>query len=58
MVVSCMVRSGHGVCDQASRQCMCEAFWMQDIFRKHFGDGDSNCGTVNYSFLFKKFSIL
>ncbi|KAG8272484.1 hypothetical protein J6590_040639 [Homalodisca vitripennis] len=35
--------SGHGVCDQATRQCMCEAFWMQDLFRKHFGDGDSNC---------------
>lgn len=35
--------SGHGVCEQATRNCLCEAFWMQDLIRKHFGDGDSNC---------------
>lgn len=36
--------SGHGICDQATRQCLCEAFWMQDLIKKNlFGDGDSNC---------------
>ncbi|GLH15388.1 Dyslexia-associated protein KIAA0319-like protein [Gryllus bimaculatus] len=35
--------SGHGVCDQATRQCLCEAFWMQDLIAKHLGSGDSNC---------------
>nr|CAD7399336.1 unnamed protein product [Timema poppensis] len=35
--------SGHGVCDQASRQCLCEAFWMQDLISKYLRDGDSNC---------------
>ncbi|KAG7209539.1 hypothetical protein KM043_015619 [Ampulex compressa] len=35
--------SGHGVCDQETRQCMCEAFWMQNLIQKYFGNGDSNC---------------
>ncbi|XP_063227382.1 dyslexia-associated protein KIAA0319-like protein isoform X2 [Bacillus rossius redtenbacheri] len=35
--------SGHGVCDQATRQCLCEAFWMQDLISKHFQNGESNC---------------
>ncbi|KAJ1521882.1 hypothetical protein ONE63_002221 [Megalurothrips usitatus] len=35
--------SGHGVCDKVSRLCLCEAFWMQNLFRKYFGDNESNC---------------
>ncbi|CAG2116567.1 unnamed protein product [Medioppia subpectinata] len=35
--------SNHGSCDQYSKQCLCEAFWMQDIIRFHFGDRESNC---------------
>lgn len=35
--------SGHGVCDEATRQCLCEAFWMQDLISKHLRNGDSNC---------------
>ncbi|XP_021932800.1 dyslexia-associated protein KIAA0319-like protein isoform X2 [Zootermopsis nevadensis] len=35
--------SGHGVCDQTTRQCLCEAFWMQNLITKHLGSGDSNC---------------
>ncbi|XP_029033013.1 dyslexia-associated protein KIAA0319 [Osmia bicornis bicornis] len=35
--------SGHGVCDQETRLCMCEAFWMQNLIQKYFGNGDSNC---------------
>ena len=37
--------SGHGTCDESSRRCLCEAFWMQSFVRKYFGDGESNCGT-------------
>jgi hypothetical protein len=36
--------TGHGVCDQVTRQCLCEAFWMQNLIVKHLGSGDSNCG--------------
>ncbi|XP_023702907.1 dyslexia-associated protein KIAA0319-like protein isoform X3 [Cryptotermes secundus] len=35
--------SGHGVCDQVTRQCLCEAFWMQNLITKHLGSGDANC---------------
>lgn len=29
---------------------MCEAFWMQNLIQKYFGNGDSNCGMSNRSF--------
>ncbi|KAL1122383.1 hypothetical protein AAG570_003788 [Ranatra chinensis] len=35
--------SGHGICEQETRLCLCEAFWMQDLFNKYLGDGESNC---------------
>ncbi|CAL1295459.1 unnamed protein product [Larinioides sclopetarius] len=35
--------SGHGICDPYTKHCVCEAFWMQDIFRYNFGDKESNC---------------
>ncbi|GFX42295.1 dyslexia-associated protein KIAA0319-like protein [Trichonephila clavipes] len=35
--------SGHGMCDPYTKHCVCEAFWMQDIFRYNFGDKESNC---------------
>ncbi|XP_015600421.1 dyslexia-associated protein KIAA0319-like protein [Cephus cinctus] len=35
--------SGHGVCDQETRQCLCEAFWMQNFIQKYFGNSESNC---------------
>lgn len=38
--------SGHGTCDQSTRECLCEAFWMQSLMREYFGDGDSNCGMI------------
>ncbi|CAG2163621.1 unnamed protein product [Oppiella nova] len=36
--------SNHGSCDQYSKRCLCEAFWMEDLFRYHLGDRESNCG--------------
>lgn len=36
--------SFHGTCDQYTKRCMCEAFWMENIIRLYFGDNQSNCG--------------
>lgn len=35
--------SGHGRCDQHTKQCMCEAFWMQDFIRTKLLHGENNC---------------
>nr|XP_022906199.1 dyslexia-associated protein KIAA0319-like protein isoform X1 [Onthophagus taurus] len=37
--------SGHGVCNELSRKCTCESFWMEDLFKIYLSDGyeDSNC---------------
>ncbi|XP_015173738.1 PREDICTED: dyslexia-associated protein KIAA0319 [Polistes dominula] len=47
--------SGHGVCDQETRQCMCEAFWMQNLIQKYFGNGESNC---DWSILYVLIALL
>lgn len=36
--------SGHGVCNQATRLCECESYWIQNFVRSHLMDGKSNCG--------------
>jgi len=36
--------SGHGVCDQETRSCLCETFWMHDLHEQYFGSGESTCG--------------
>ncbi|XP_033727341.1 dyslexia-associated protein KIAA0319-like protein isoform X2 [Pecten maximus] len=41
--------SNHGHCDIKTRKCVCEAFWMQDLFVAYFMDGESNC---NWSVLY------
>ncbi|KAJ8931838.1 hypothetical protein NQ314_015235, partial [Rhamnusium bicolor] len=36
--------SGHGVCNEQTRKCECEAFWMQDMFKVYLKtDEDSDC---------------
>ncbi|XP_078332823.1 dyslexia-associated protein KIAA0319-like protein isoform X1 [Crassostrea virginica] len=35
--------SGHGFCDNRSKTCVCEAFWMQNFFIFHVMNGESNC---------------
>lgn len=35
--------SGHGVCNSETRACMCETFWMPDLFY-FWGIGPANCG--------------
>lgn len=34
--------SGHGHCDSHTKQCICEAFWMEDLVRLKIY-GESNC---------------
>lgn len=41
--------SNHGHCDIKTRKCICDAFWMQDLFVSYFTDGESNC---NWSVLY------
>lgn len=40
--------SGHGVCDAETLACMCETFWMPDIFY-YWGVSEANC---NWSILY------
>ncbi|XP_064483998.1 dyslexia-associated protein KIAA0319-like protein isoform X2 [Ornithodoros turicata] len=35
--------SAHGSCDVYTKRCVCEAFWMEDLFRSYLGDRESNC---------------
>lgn len=35
--------SGHGVCNSETRACLCETFWMPDIFY-FWGVAEANCG--------------
>ncbi|CAG0897405.1 unnamed protein product [Darwinula stevensoni] len=35
--------SYHGKCDQATRECICDSFWVQNPFRRHLGDKERNC---------------
>ncbi|XP_018432099.1 PREDICTED: dyslexia-associated protein KIAA0319-like protein homolog [Nanorana parkeri] len=35
--------SMHGHCNSVTKRCVCDPFWMENFFRRQFGDGDSNC---------------
>ncbi|XP_066137669.1 dyslexia-associated protein KIAA0319-like protein [Euwallacea fornicatus] len=36
--------SGHGVCNEVTRECTCEVFWMHDMFKVYLEPGeDSDC---------------
>ncbi|CAL1530068.1 unnamed protein product [Lymnaea stagnalis] len=35
--------SGHGHCDQKTKQCVCEAFWMPNFFTSSMFSAESNC---------------
>ena len=39
--------SGHGICNSETRACMCETFWMPDIFY-FWGISQGNCGKFFY----------
>jgi hypothetical protein len=35
--------SGHGSCDQRTKRCHCDVFWMENPFTAHTGRHESNC---------------
>lgn len=39
--------SGHGVCNSQTRACMCETFWMPDVFY-FWGVSEPNCGKFHF----------
>lgn len=39
--------SGHGVCNDDTRACFCEAFWMPS-FGYFWGFQEANCGNIKY----------
>uniref|UniRef100_A0A4W3HSH4 KIAA0319 n=1 Tax=Callorhinchus milii TaxID=7868 RepID=A0A4W3HSH4_CALMI len=43
--VVCFLKcSGHGYCDPFSKRCICYPFWMENLMRRYFDNGESNCG--------------
>jgi len=34
---------GHGVCEQATRECVCQPAWMENIFSRRMLGGEPNC---------------
>lgn len=38
--------SGHGVCQDSpgGRECLCNAFWMENFLKRRYGSGERNCG--------------
>lgn len=41
----CLLRcSGRGQCDPITKECSCDPFWTENVFRRYLGDGESNCG--------------
>ena len=45
--------SGHGKCQEATRQCICEPFWIENGVRTHLMDGKRNCGKHVFTNVFK-----
>ncbi|RXM96527.1 Dyslexia-associated protein KIAA0319 [Acipenser ruthenus] len=39
----------HGHCDPVTKRCVCYPFWMENLIRRYFGDGASNCGIKHRS---------
>lgn len=42
-VLCLLVCSDHGHCDPITKRCVCYPFWMENLIRRYFGDGASNC---------------
>ena len=35
--------SGHGTCDQATRECACQPAWMENVLSRRLGGAEPNC---------------
>lgn len=47
--------SGHGVCQDlpSGRECLCDAFWMENFLKRKYGNGERNCGRDNITYMSK-----
>ncbi|KAM9310379.1 dyslexia-associated protein KIAA0319-like isoform 1-T2 [Pholidichthys leucotaenia] len=42
-VLCLLLCSGRGQCHPITKQCVCDAFWTENLIRRYLGDGESNC---------------
>lgn len=48
--------SGHGVCNADTRACMCDTFWMPNLYY-FWGISQANCGKNHLNYLKNLFAI-
>ncbi|KAL0984863.1 hypothetical protein UPYG_G00149670 [Umbra pygmaea] len=57
--VMCLLRcSGHGTCDPITKSCLCDPFWTENLIRRFFGDGESNCEWRVLYFILFSFMVI
>uniref|UniRef100_A0A8K9Y6D1 KIAA0319 n=1 Tax=Oncorhynchus mykiss TaxID=8022 RepID=A0A8K9Y6D1_ONCMY len=57
--VMCLLRcSGHGTCDPITKECVCDPFWTENLIRRFFGDGESNCEWRVLYFILSFFMVI
>ncbi|XP_021449155.2 dyslexia-associated protein KIAA0319 homolog isoform X1 [Oncorhynchus mykiss] len=55
----CLLRcSGHGTCDPITKECVCDPFWTENLIRRFFGDGESNCEWRVLYFILSFFMVI
>ncbi|XP_071240213.1 dyslexia-associated protein KIAA0319-like isoform X2 [Salvelinus alpinus] len=57
--VMCLLRcSGRGTCDPITKECVCDPFWTENVIRRFFGDGESNCEWRVLYFILSFFMVI
>uniref|UniRef100_A0A8C7FGS5 PKD/Chitinase domain-containing protein n=1 Tax=Oncorhynchus kisutch TaxID=8019 RepID=A0A8C7FGS5_ONCKI len=57
--VMCLLRcSGRGTCDPITKECVCDPFWTENLIRRFFGDGESNCEWQVLYFILSFFMVI
>uniref|UniRef100_A0A674DCD8 KIAA0319 n=1 Tax=Salmo trutta TaxID=8032 RepID=A0A674DCD8_SALTR len=57
--VMCLLRcSGRGTCDPITKECVCDPFWTENLIRRFFGDGESNCEWRVLYFILSFFMVI
>uniref|UniRef100_A0A4W5N4Q3 KIAA0319 n=1 Tax=Hucho hucho TaxID=62062 RepID=A0A4W5N4Q3_9TELE len=55
----CFLRcSGRGTCDPITKECVCDPFWTENLIRRFFGDGESNCEWRVLYFILSFFMVI
>ncbi|XP_029593131.1 dyslexia-associated protein KIAA0319 homolog isoform X4 [Salmo trutta] len=55
----CLLRcSGRGTCDPITKECVCDPFWTENLIRRFFGDGESNCEWRVLYFILSFFMVI